>query len=159
MLNIRPYVNTHIIQKQLCYSAPFIYLIIRYLFPLKFSLYLLNIYYFFWLLIHLLESIIYQRYFIINLIRFSLLNEIINLYENFGIQTLFNYLQEHIHIVRLLKIFWLTKIFVLPLGIRTIYTNPFIIIKNETNLTNYNETLTKTIYFTSLFYGTETILT
>ncbi len=162
MLNIRFHVYTHKIQKKLCLSAPFIYLVTRYLFPLKFSIYLLNIYYLFWTFIHLFELLIYQRNIIINSIRFGLLNELINLYENFGIQTLLNYLQQHIHIVTLSKIFWLTKIFVLPLGIRTIYTNPYITnmtIQNETIITNYNVTLTRTIYFTTLFYGTETIFT
>jgi hypothetical protein len=64
--------------------------------------------------------------------------------------------------VTLMKMFWLTKILILPLGIRTIYTNPFlnnITMKNELNIMNYNETLTKTIYFTVLFYGTETMFT
>jgi len=99
---------------------------------------------------------------IINLIRIRFLNELISLYDNFAIQTLFNYLQQRIHVITLLKIFWLTKILVLPLGIRTIYTNPYITnmtIQNETIITNYNVTLTRTIYFTTLFYGTETIFT
>jgi len=102
---------------------------------------------------------------IITLIRIRFLNELISLYDNFAIQTLFNYLQQRIHVITLLKIFWLTKIIVLPLGIREIYTNPFVTnttininIINET-IMNYNQTLTKTIYFTTLFYGTETIFT
>src|SRR5205085_1055229 len=66
MLNIRFYVYTHKIQKQLCYLSPFIYLLTRYLFPLKYSIYILNIYYIFWILIHLSELFIYQRNIIIN---------------------------------------------------------------------------------------------
>jgi hypothetical protein len=98
------------------------------------------------------------------LIRNRFLSQLISLYDNFGIQALLSYLQQHIHAVILLKIFWLTKIIVLPLGIRTLYTTPFIInttIQNNTNETTmiYNETLTKTIYFTTLFYGTETVFT
>ncbi|CAF0936144.1 unnamed protein product [Rotaria sordida] len=106
---------------------------------------------------------------IINIIYNRFLHDLYNLYGNFGLQTLINYLQTRIHINTLLKIFWLTKIIVLPLGIRTIYTNPYISNINITNLNdnitlddkqiNYNVTLVKTIYFTSLFYGTETIFT
>lgn len=165
MLNIRFHVYTHSIQKNLCYLAPFLHLITRFLLPLKYSIYIQNIYYFFWTLIHLCELLIYQRNMIITLIRVRVVNELMNLYDNFGIQTLINYLQQRIHVTTLLKIFWLTKIIVLPLGIRTIYTNPYItnitINNNITNETimNYNETLTKTIYFTTLFYGTETVFT
>jgi hypothetical protein len=95
-------------------------------------------------------------------LRYGLLNDLIQLYDNLGIQTLLNYLQQHIHITTLLKIFWLAKILILPLGIRTVYTNPFLnntTMENETEMINYNETLTKTIYFTIVFYGTETMFT
>jgi predicted secreted protein len=160
MLNIRSHVYTYKLQIRCCYFAPFIFLITRYLLPF-------NIFYLCWMFIHFSELVIYQRNMIFYLIRNRFLSELINFYDNFGLQTLLAYLQQHIHIVILLKIFWLTKIIVLPLGIRTIYANPFIInstTKTDINITNttdmvYNETLIKTIYFTSIFYGTETIFT
>jgi len=139
MLVRRSHVYTHTIQKCLCYLAPFLYLLTRYCFSLKFSINFLNLYYFLWIIIHLSELIIYERNAITNSIRFGLLHELYNLFENFGIQTLFNYLQQHIQIVTLLKFFWLIKVFVLPLSIRTIYTSPFLT-KNETDIINYNET-------------------
>jgi hypothetical protein len=162
MLNIRSHVYTHTIQNRLCQLSPCLYLLTRYILPMKYSIYILNLFYFLWILIHISELLIYRRDRIHNSIRYGLLNHLINLYDNLGIQTLLNYIQEHIHIVTLMKMFWLTKILILPLGIRTIYTNPFlnnITMKNELNIMNYNETLTKTIYFTVLFYGTETMFT
>ncbi|CAF3779579.1 unnamed protein product [Adineta steineri] len=164
MLNIRSPVYTYPIQKRLCHIAPILYLVTRYIFPLTYSIYILNIYYLCWILIHLSEALIFQRDMIIHLIHIRILNQLINLYNNFGIQTLFNTLQHRIHVVTLMKIFWLTKIIIIPLGFRAVYTHPFIIntttidTTNETIL-NYNTTLTKTIYFTTLFYGTETIFT
>ena len=106
----------------------------------------------------------------------NFLNELISVYENLGMQMVLNYLQTRIQITTLLKIFWLTKVFVLPLGIRAIYTSPFVAnIARFPNVTmnngmlgynvtmhrnaEYNVTLTKTIYFTTMYYGTETVLT
>ncbi|CAF3774997.1 unnamed protein product [Rotaria sordida] len=166
MINIRTHVYTYKIQKKLCQFAPWLFIITHYLFSLKYSIYIINIYYILWTLIYLFELYLSQQDIITHLTRISFLNEFMNFYENFGIQTLINYIQQQIDIITLLKIFWLTKIIILPLGIRTTHTNPFLtdtIIKNTTiddNITtNYNETLTKTIYFTILFYGTETTFT
>ena len=80
--------------------------------------------------------------------------------------TLINSLQQRIDFVTLLKIFWLTKIIILPLGLRQMYTNPFVVnttinmdtLDNNVTL-DYNETFSKTIYFTLLYYGTETSFT
>lgn len=173
MLNIRPRVRTYKIQTRLCHFAPFMLIITRYLISTNYNNIILKFYYLIWLFVHLSELIIYHQQTIINLIRVEFIYELYHLYQNFGFHTLISYLQTRIHVGTLLKVFWLTKIIVLPLGIRTIYTNPYInnstININTTNLnqnitlqdshSNYNETLVKTIYFTSLFYGTETMFT
>ncbi|CAF1112000.1 unnamed protein product [Rotaria sp. Silwood1] len=173
MLNIRPRVGAYKIQTRLCHLAPFVLIVTRYLISTDYNISILKFYYIIWTLVHLSELFICHQETIINIIRNRFLHDLYHLYENFGLQTLINYLQTRIHINTLLKIFWLTKIIVLPLGIRTIYTNPYIsnvtLNINMTNLNNnitlddkklnYNETLVKTIYFTSLFYGTETIFT
>ncbi|CAF3341250.1 unnamed protein product [Rotaria sp. Silwood1] len=161
MINIRTHVYTYKIQKHFCLFAPWLIIITRYLFSLQYSINIINLYYFLWIFIYLFELYLAQQETLIYLTRIRFLNELMNFYENFGIQALINYLQQQIDMVTLLKIFWLTKILILPLGIRTIYTNPYL--TNTTidiNLTtNYNETIVKTIYFTILFYGTETTFT
>ncbi|CAF2711084.1 unnamed protein product [Rotaria sp. Silwood2] len=166
MINLRTHVYTYKIQKRFCLFAPWLFIIIRYSLSLNYSIYIINLYYLLWASIYIFELYLSQRETIIYVIRIHLLNELMNFYENFGVQRLINYLQQRIDLVTLLNIFWLTKILILPLGIRTMHTNPFItntIIQNTTNdinlTTNYNETLTKTIYFTILFYGTETSFT
>jgi predicted secreted protein len=173
MLNIRPRVRSYKIQTRLCHFAPFVLLITRYLISSKYSIYLLKCYYLIWTIVHFAELFICHRETMIASLRSQLINELYQLYRNVGVQALITYLQTEIHVGTLLKIFWLTKIIVLPLGIRTIYTNPYLtnvtLNINTTNLNenitledkhlNYNETLIKTIYFTSLFYGTETMFT
>ena len=165
MLYMRTYVHSHHIQERLCYFAPFAYLLTRYLFPMKFSMMILNLYNVIWISTHLAELIIYRRNRILRSIRYELLNNLIRLYENFGIQTLIDCLHQDIQLVILLRIFWLTKIGLLSLGLRTIHTHPYLpqnhndSNSNETDLNNYNETLAKTIYFTVIYYGTETIFT
>ncbi|CAF4154403.1 unnamed protein product [Rotaria sordida] len=169
MLNIRPRVRSFKIQTYVCHLAPFVLIVTRYLISTDYNKFILKFYYIIWTFIHLSELFICHQETIINIIYNRFLHDLYNLYGNFGLQTLINYLQTRIHINTLLKIFWLTKIIVLPLGIRTIYTNPYISNINITNLNdnitlddkqiNYNVTLVKTIYFTSLFYGTETIFT
>ncbi|CAF1119822.1 unnamed protein product [Adineta steineri] len=173
MLNIRPRVPSYKLQTRLCHLAPFVLIITHYLIPSNYNIYLLKIYYLIWTFIHLSELFIYHQQTIIDIIRIQFIQDLYHLYGNFGLQTLINYLQTRIHIVTLLKIFWLTKILVLPLCIRTIYTNPYIAnVTLNINTTNsddnitlenqtmtYNHTLVNTIYFTSLFYGTETMFT
>ncbi|UJR33526.1 hypothetical protein I4U23_020971 [Adineta vaga] len=165
MLKLRCTVSIHTTQANLSRLAPLMYLFTRLLFPYKYSMHLQHGYYLTWLIIHLSELFIYQRDSILHLIRIRFINEIFHLYHNFGMQSLFTYLQQRIDMMSLMKIFWLIKIIVLPLGFRAIYSNPFIINTidsiNGTNETivNYNVTLTKTIYFTALYYGTETTFT
>jgi hypothetical protein len=173
MLNIRPHVRSYKLQTRLCHLAPFVLIITRYLISSNYNTYLLKLYYLIWTFVHLSELFIFHQQTIINLIRVHFIQEHYRLYENFGLQTLLSYLQTRIHMTTLLKIFWLTKIIVVPLGLRTVYTNPYIVnvtlninttdlndnITIEENLVSYNETLIKTIYFTSLFYGTETMFT
>lgn len=165
MLSLRSHVYIYIIQKSICQLAPFVFLIMRYLLSIKLSTYVTNMCCLFWILIHIFEIVISHQEIIIYFIKIRFLNELLSLYENLGIQALFSYLQQRIKVTMLLKIFWLTKIMIIPLGIRTIYTNPFIThnttdgnITNEM-ITDYNETLSKTIYFTTVFYGTETMFT
>ena len=161
MLNMRTYVHSHTIQKRLCYAAPFAYLLTRAVLPIRYSMVILNLYYFIWIVVHLSELIIYRRTRIFYSIRYDLLNNLIHFYENFGIQTLIDCLQQDIQFVVLLRIFWVTKIVLLPLGIRTIYTHPFLFNNqskfNESDVLDYQQTLGKTIYFNVIFYGTETI--
>jgi hypothetical protein len=181
MLNIRPRVRSYKIQTYLCHLAPFVLLITRYLISSNYNRYVLKFYYLIWTFVHLTELLIYHYDRITDLFRIRYIHETYRLYETFGFQSLLNYLQTRIPITTLLKIFWITKIIVLPLGVRTIYTNPYIanvtlnttVIRNDIlNMTNlnenitlqdkqihYDETLMKTIYFTSLFYGTETMFT
>lgn len=160
MLNMRTYVHSHTIQKRLCYAAPFAYLLTRTLLPTRYSMVILNLYYFIWITIHLSELIIYRRTRIFYCIRYDLLNNLLHFYENFGIQTLVDFFQQDIQFVVLLRIFWMTKIVLLPLGIRTIHSHPFLFydhIKfNESDLLDYQQTLGRTIYFNVIFYGTET---
>ena len=83
------------------------------------------------MLIHLSELLIHQSNLVIYLIRNRFLSQLISLYENYGIQACYSVIYNNdIDFVVLLKIFWLTKILVLPLGIRPLYTNPFLTIKN-----------------------------
>lgn len=172
MLNIRPISYSTLLERRFCFVAPFIFILGRYILPTRYGMPLLNVYYLVWALVHLSEALIDQRQTIFHLMRTEFLNEIIALYQNLGLQTVFGYLQEHIHIVTLLKIFWLTKVVVSPLGFRETYSNPFLnnatrpwndtttnvtLALNETFV--YNETLSKTVYFTTLYYGTETVFT
>ena len=165
MLKLRSSVYTHPLQARFCFFAPLLYLLTRLLFPLKYSIFIQNSFYLSWLIVHFAESIVCQGDMLLLFIRTSFLSEIVSLYNNFGVQALINYLQHRIDATTLLKIFWLTKIIVLPLGFRTMYTHPFLIngtantnVTNET-IADYNTTLTKTVYFTALFYGTETTFT
>ncbi|CAF5032246.1 unnamed protein product [Rotaria magnacalcarata] len=173
MLNIRPRVRAYKVQTRLCHLAPIVLIVTRYLISTNYNIPVLKFYYLIWTFVHLSELFLCHQQTILNLMRNRFINDLYHLYENFGLQTLINYLSTRIDVATLLKIFWLTKIIVLPLGIRTIYTHPYIsnvtLNMNMANLndnmtlddkqTNYNETLVKTIYFTSLFYGTETIFT
>lgn len=158
MLNMRSYVHSHTIQTRLCYSAPFVYLLTRVLLPVRLSMMILNVFYFSWIGIHLSELFIYRRNQIFYSIRYDLLNNLVHFYENFGLQTLIDCLQQDIQFVVLLRIFWLTKILLLPFGIRTIYTHPDLFNNpSKFNESNYEETSGKTIYFNVIFYGTETV--
>ena len=183
MLNIRPRVRSYRLQTRLCHCAPIVLIVTRYLVPTYYSTATLKSYYFVWTAVHLMELCIYHRDSIVNVVRNRFLNELYHLYDNFGLQVLMNYLQARIFFVTLLKIFWLAKIIVLPLCIRTIHKNPYVTraqfnasaIGNGTINVNgtssiehptlspgeipYDETLIKTIYYTSLFYGTETVFT
>lgn len=171
MLNIRPRVPSYKIQTRLCHFAPFALIITRYLISSRYNSLLLKGYYFLWALVHFAEFVRFHSQTVVELIQQCFLEELYSLYQNLGLQTLFNYLQTRIDGVTLLKIFWLTKIFVLPLGIRSVHTHPYVNMKitgNESfeNVTlaektmgDESETLFKTVYFTSLFYGTETIFT
>lgn len=173
MLNMRPRVTAYKAQTRLCHLAPFVLIVTRYLVSTNYSTSILKLYYMIWMLVHLSELFIFHQKSIVDVMQNRFIRDLYHLYDNFGLQTLLNYLQTRIDVATLLKIFWLTKIIVLPLGIRTIYTSPYI--SNTTlniNMMNdsddttteakditYNQTLVKTIYFTSLFYGTETIFT
>ncbi|UJR13713.1 hypothetical protein I4U23_000724 [Adineta vaga] len=173
MLNIRPRVRSYTIQTRLCHFAPFVLILTRYLLSTKYNVYILKSYYLFWTFVHLTELFIYHIDTVINYIRIDFIQDLYNVYESLGFQTLLNYLQNRIHVLTLLKIFWLTKIIVLPLCIRNIYTNPYIAnVTLNLNMTNSeqnitfdnkqlfnNQTSIKTIYFISLFYGTETMFT
>lgn len=162
MLNIRPRMSSYKIQTRLCHCAPLVLIITRYLNSSIYSLYLLRFYYLIWIIAHLSELIICHRDHLVDILGIRSIEELFHLYRNLGFQTLLNYIQTQIHIGTLLKVFWITKIIVLPLGFRTIYTNPFVVTNlTEMNSTivDYNQTTTKTIYFTTLFYGTETMFT
>ena len=173
MLNIRPRVRSYTIQTYLCHFAPFVLILTRYLISTKYDHQLLKSYYLIWTVSHLTELFVCHKQTIVNYIRVDFIQDLYNLYENLGFQTLINYLQTRIYVSTLLKIFWLTKIIVLPLCIRNIYSNPYIanvtlnlnMTSSEENVTVvdkemlYNETTIKTIYYTSLFYGTETMFT
>ncbi|CAF0727489.1 unnamed protein product [Adineta ricciae] len=162
MLKLRPYVHSHRIQVWICQSAPLVYLFTRFFLSLPYGIYLQNLYCIVWLLAHLSELFIYQIESMLYLIQIRVLAGTFRFYNNFGIQTVLTYLQQRIDIITLMKIFWLTKILIIPLGFRTIYSNPFIInVTNSHNETieDYNTTLTKSIYFTVLYYGTETTFT
>jgi len=154
MLNMRSQVRINNLQKSFCYCAPILYFFTRYFLSIRMSCLILNIYYCLWLICHLLEIILYQRESIYHFLRYGILTNLLQIYHNLGLQVLLNYLQEHIHFLTLLKLFWLVKISVIPLCIRMIYTQPFV--KNAT-IEYTNETLINTIYFTTMFYGTETI--
>ena len=171
MLNIRPRVPSYKIQTRLCHFAPFALIITRYLISSRYNSTLLKGYYFLWALVHLAEFVRFHSRTVVELIRQCFLEELYPLYQNLGLPTLFNYLQTRIDVGTLLKIFWLTKIFVLPLGIRSVHTHPYLNINltgnqsfenvtlAEKTMGDESETLFKTMYFTSLFYGTETIFT
>ncbi|CAF2056268.1 unnamed protein product [Rotaria magnacalcarata] len=166
MINVRSHLNTYKIEKRLCQLSPLLFLFTRYLFSLKLNTYIIHLYYFLWICVHLFELVISQQETIFYIIRIRFLHELISLYENFGIQTLINSLQQRIDFVTLLKIFWLTKIIISPLGLRQMYTIPFVVNTTinmdalDNNITlDYNETFAKTIYFTLLYYGTETTFT
>ena len=173
MLNIRPKSRSYKLQTYLCHFAPCALLLTRFLIPSSMSIYLLKSYYWIWALVHLSEFLFFHQHILTDIFSPRLIQELFHLQQNFGFQTLISYLQTRIYVGTLMKIFWLTKILVLPLGIRSIYSNPYIINAtshiNETDsiesiafddkYTNYNETLVKTIYFTTLFYGTETTFT
>ncbi|CAF0986426.1 unnamed protein product [Adineta ricciae] len=173
MLNIRPRVRSYTIQTYLCHLAPFVLILTRYLISTKYDHQLLKSYYLIWTVAHLTELFVCHKRTIVNYIRVDFIQDLYHLYENLGLQTLLSYLQTRIHVSTLLKIFWLAKIFVLPLCIRNIYSNSYIanvtlnlnMTSSEENVTavdkemQYNETTIKTIYYTSLFYGTETMFT
>lgn len=173
MLNIRPKTRSYKLQTYLCHFAPCALLLTRFLLPSSMNIYLLKSYYWIWALVHLSEFLFFHRQILTNIFSPRLIQELYHLQQNFGFQTLISYLQTRIFVGTLMKIFWLTKILVLPLGFRAIYSNPYIIngtlsinetdsigsISFEEKYTNYNETLVKTIYFTALFYGTETTFT
>ena len=184
MLNIRPRVPSYKVQTRLCHFAPFALLITRYLISSRYSNTLLKAYYFFWAIVHLAEFLRFHRQTVVNLFRQCFLRELYPLYHNLGGQALISYLQARVYVVTLLKIFWLAKVLVLPLGVRSMRTHPYLtnrtlhlnVIGNGTfengtssfeenvNLMEKTvgvegETLLKTIYFTGLFYGTETIFT
>jgi hypothetical protein len=176
MINMRSVVQSTALQRTLCYLVPVFSVIVRFLFSSSFGLSIWNSYFLIWTSVHLSEALVYQRQTIIRSIRSEFVNEMLALYENRGVQMVLNYLQENIHIMSLLKIFWFTKILISPLGIRAAYTKPFVnngtvdwnLPLLNTNLTisesmeirlNYQETLTSTMYFTSIYYGTETVFT
>lgn len=173
MLNIRPKARSYKLQTRLCHFAPCALLMTRFLLSSNWSIYLLKSYYVVWALIHLSEFLFFHQHILTEIFSLRLMKELFHLQQNFGFQTLISYLQTRIYVGTLMKIFWLTKILVLPLGIRSIYSNPYIMNItsniNETDsiehltfdekYTNYNETSMKTMYFTALFYGTETTFT
>ena len=174
MLNIRPRVPSYKLQTRLCHFAPFALIITRYLLPSTLNIPVLRSYYLLWTIVHLTEIFFFHRQTIIDYVQNGFFQELYQCYQNLGLQGLFSYLQLRICIFTLLKIFWLTKIIVLPLGLRTPYTNPYItnatsnvhLIINSSQIhlpdyqsMHYNTTGLKTMYFTGLFYGTETILT
>ena len=176
MINMRLTVQSTALQRTLCYLAPVFFLITRFIFSSSFGLFTWKCYFLIWTSVHLSEALIYQRQTIVRLLRSEFVNDLINLYENRGLQIILNYLQENIHIVSLLKIFWFTKILVSPLGFRAVYAKPFLnnasrqwnlTLLNSTltvtgameNRLDYNETLATTMYFTAIYYGTETVFT
>lgn len=176
MINMRSTVQSTALQRTLCYLVPVLFVITRFLFPSNFGLYIWKSYFLIWTSVHLSEALVFQRSTIIRSIRSEFVNDMMVLYENRGFQIVLNYLQENIHIVSLLKIFWFTKILISPLGIRAVYTNPFVNnVTRDWNLTaltshltinasmenrwNYNETHASTMYFTAIYYGTETVFT
>lgn len=156
MLNIYSHNYLHKIQKFFPYFSPILFIFTCYLLPLNISTYLLTIYCNIWLLINIFDLILSTYDKIKTSLTTDFYNELWIYYENFSINLLVTYLQEHIHLSILLKIFWLTKVLIVPLGVRTIYSNPYIITDNQAN---YDITLNKTIYFTCLYYGTETVFT
>ena len=171
MLNIRPRGPLYKIQTRLCHFAPFALIITRYLISSQYNSSLLKGYYFLWALVHFAEFVRFHSQTVVELIHQCFLQELYPLYQNLGLPTMFNYLQTRIDFLTLLKIFWLTKIFVLPLGIRSVHTHPHLnmnltgngsfanVTLAEKTMGDKGETLFKTMYFTSLFYGTETIFT
>lgn len=162
MIQIRSNVFMFKLEKTFCQISLFLFIITN-LFSIKENFYMINGFFLTWLFIHILEVIIYHQAHISYILRVEFFNRIIRLYENFGIQSFINYLQQRIPMITLLRIFWLTKIIILPIGIRQIYTNPYVInttIKSDDNTTiSYDESFAKTVYFTFLYYGTETTFT
>ena len=122
-----------------------------------------------------MELCIYHRDSIVHVIRDQFLNELYRLYDEEDVQGLINHFHARIFFATLFKIFWLAKIIALPLCLRAIHTHPYVtrVQFNDTTHVNgtgsmdppssgdipYNETLIKTLYYTGLFYGTETLLT
>ena len=171
LFQLRPRISSTDFQEYLCFPVPILYVVNRYSYLLNINTSWLNSYYFLWLIVHLSEIFIFQRKKLTNVIRREFWNRIISLIDNGGVQVIFNHVYDHIPITQLLKLFWLAKLLVVPLGIRALCTSPFL---NQTtmlnNLTlennhssieshlNDNETLVKTAYFTTIFYATETVL-
>lgn len=175
MLNLRPRSSSYKYQMYLCHFAPFALIISHHLAPTSMNISILRGYYLLWTSVHLSEVFVHRGQEIYDLIRDRFFHELYPIQVNFGFQTVLDYIQTNAHVLTLLKIFWLAKILISPLGIRSVYSNPHItngtILQNTTNLelseneasndasVIHNETMWKTMYFTGLFYGTETILT
>ncbi|CAF4785620.1 unnamed protein product, partial [Rotaria sp. Silwood2] len=109
MLNIRPRVRAYKIQTYLCHLAPFVLIVTRYLISTDYNISLLKFYYIIWTFVHLSELFICHQESMINVIRNRFIHDLYHLYENFGLQTLINYLQTRIHINTLLKNFLVNK--------------------------------------------------
>ena len=184
MLNLRPRVASYRIQTSLCHFAPFALIVTHYFVPFSMKYTVLRLYYLLWTSVHVFELFRYHSQTVIDLVRDRFLHELYPIHQNLGFQTLLDYVQSNANILTLLKIFWITKIVILPLGIRSLYRNPYLnnvtvsttssteglnnvadvdtsvdLLSSSKSPDSYEETFLKTIYFTCLFYGTETILT
>lgn len=171
MLQIRPRVFSFWIQRSFCYWTAVIFISNRLLFSLNIKSTWIDIYYCSWLLVHLSEILIFRPQQILRIIMVNCLQEFFSLYRIGGLQEVLSYLQEHIPVTRLLKIFWCTKVVISPLGIRYLYKTPvfneviyqFKMVSNESieqieNVNYLNQSWTSSFYLTTIFHATETVL-
>ncbi|CAF1355156.1 unnamed protein product, partial [Didymodactylos carnosus] len=213
---IRPHVQTIKIQMLFGKIAPFLLILLKNVTFVNNRVWMINCFYYLWILFYLSEIFVSHRRSLYNFYIQKFLLDIYTIIRTLGLPTLFNYVQVRVRIITLFKIFYFTKLILMPLYFRSVYETPYVngpsnvlssSIKSlnltniytllnmttTTNITNnvninrtllienlmqkhpnliqqlnnqyqqqkqaYNVTFTKTIYFTTLYYGTETTFT